>query len=190
MQVKVFVIHPGDTESEEELNRFLRSKRVLSMTRNFSDQNGAQWHFCVEYIEGGSPTTPGGRSEKTSRVDYRDKLSVEEFSRFAVLRECRRIIAKDEAIPAFAIFLDEQLAELAKFEEVTFSNLRKVNGIGDKKCEKYGARFIQLWEEKRGEKDAASGEPILENSGDGEPATGVLEGTEAEVREEGGAEIP
>lgn len=48
----------------------------------------------------------------------------------------------EEAIPAFAIFTDEELAGLAKLNELTVSKMLTVKGIGEKKTERYGQKFI------------------------------------------------
>ena len=52
MQFKLFSIPAtGDTEAEEELNRFLRSHRAVSVQKELV-QGGhtAYWCFCVEYL--------------------------------------------------------------------------------------------------------------------------------------------
>jgi hypothetical protein len=55
MQFKLFSIPAtGDAEAEEELNRFLRSHRVVSVEKELV-QGGhtAYWCFCVEYLLNG-----------------------------------------------------------------------------------------------------------------------------------------
>lgn len=55
----------------------------------------------------------------------------------------RKQIAKDEAIPAYAVFTDAELAELAKMEGVlSLAKMKTVKGIGEKKIEKYGQHFL------------------------------------------------
>lgn len=78
------------------------------------------------------------------------------FKRFSFFRSIRKQIAQDQAIPAYAIFTDKELAEVAKIEGLTLQNLQTVKGIGKKKIERYGQVFIDLClqetrDEKKGE---------------------------------------
>lgn len=42
----------GDISSEDDLNRFLRSHRVLQVERHFCADGGGFWALLVEYVEG------------------------------------------------------------------------------------------------------------------------------------------
>src|SRR5271166_2362659 len=60
--------------AEEELNRFLRSHRVLNVDRPWVDEGSESfWSFCVDYLETWQDgrAAQGGASER-GRVDYRD----------------------------------------------------------------------------------------------------------------------
>lgn len=63
-----------DGQAQEELNSFLRSKRVLAVEKVFVN-NG--WSFCVEWLEGGK--APATAKRGNPKVDYREILSVEDF---------------------------------------------------------------------------------------------------------------
>jgi len=44
MQIRTFMLPShGDLQAEEELNRFLRSHRVLQVERHFCADNGGYW---------------------------------------------------------------------------------------------------------------------------------------------------
>lgn len=148
----------------EELNVFLRSHRILTVQRELVNC-GAQscWCCCVEYLENGKPISETfSRTGTREKVDYRNVLSEADFAKFRILRECRKVIAEADAVPAYAVFLDEHLAEMSKLAEITITEMRKISGIGEKKAEKYGTRIIALFEEKR---NAASGQSLPKNSG-------------------------
>lgn len=72
-------------------------------------------------------------------------LSEVEFEKFSKLRECRKAIAKEEAIPAYAVFTDAELAELVKLNELNLVSVKKISGIGTGKSERYGQRIIDLY---------------------------------------------
>jgi superfamily II DNA helicase RecQ len=124
----------------EELNRFLRSHRVLAVERRLvEDGANSCWTFCVEYLDAGAGATPF-RAE--GRVDYKEVLAPEQFARFSRLRELRKALADQEAVPPYAIFTNEQLAALVRLERATKQAMATVPGIGEAKVAKYGDRFL------------------------------------------------
>lgn len=138
MQIKIYAIPlPGGETQTEEMNLFLRSKKVLEVSEQVvSNERGAYWCFRIRYLD----EAPAGERQK---VDYREVLDKETFQRFSRLREIRKQVALDESVPPFAIFSDAELAELAKTDPLTPAAMRGVKGIGEKKVEKYGARFTE-----------------------------------------------
>jgi hypothetical protein len=104
MAYRIFTVpihDPGPAEAE--LNGFLRSHRVLAVERKWVESAlNSYWTFCVDYLESAGGPTSGGRNGNHSgrgRIDYREKLSPEDFAVFARLRDLRREIAQEEAIP-------------------------------------------------------------------------------------------
>ena len=122
----------------EEMNAFLRTRRILQTESHLvSSEQGTFWCFCIKYLDEKAPVS--GRKKK----DYKKELDEMSFQRFARMREIRKKLAKEEGIPAYLIFSDEELAGLAKIEELTPAAMRTVKGIGEKKVEKFGPHFIQ-----------------------------------------------
>jgi len=140
MQIKIFSISvTGGEVLQDELNLFLRTKRILQTEKQLVVLNSsAFWCFCISYIENDEKNNFGSK-EKT---DYRKVLDEAAFLRFSALREIRKLVATEEGIFAYNVFTDAELAEIAKFDTVTLSVLKSIKGIGEKKVEKYGARFI------------------------------------------------
>lgn len=62
----------------------------------------------------------------------------------------RKAIADEESVPAFAVLTDEQMAAMAQLPELTEAAMRQIKGVGDKKAERYGARFIQALADEKG----------------------------------------
>jgi superfamily II DNA helicase RecQ len=121
----------------EEMNVFLRSKKVLQVEKHFlPTAQSASWTFCISYLDDSPPVT------EKARVDYRQVLDEVSFKRFSKMREIRKQLADDMAVPAFAIFNDEEMSNLAKMEDLTLAKMKTVKGIGDKKIEKYGQHFL------------------------------------------------
>lgn len=143
MQLKFFTIPATCPELEERgLNNFLLTHRVLEVITNFtSTSSSIAWHICVKYITG----TPEVGKVVKGKVDYKETLESEVFDLFSRLRAIRKQIATEEAIPAYAIFTDEELVRIAQSKEVNRKTMLSVSGIGEKRFEKYGVMLIDLF---------------------------------------------
>lgn len=142
MQFKLFTVSVLDTEPEnEKLNQFLSSHKVIEVDKQLISLHGMHyWTFCVKYLIGEVPTR--NNLKYPEKIDYREVLSENEFKRFANFRTIRKQLADSEALPAFAIFTDAELAEMAKFEILTKATMLEIKGIGEKKMQKYGEKFL------------------------------------------------
>lgn len=140
MQIKLIAVPViGGEALNEDLNAFLRSKKVIQMDHQLVNQpGGALWCFCIKYVEDYSAF-----NKSREKVDYRQILDEASFQRFSTLRAIRKQLAESEGLPAFAIFSDEELAGLSKIESLTLASMKNVQGIGEKKVKKYGHHFIQ-----------------------------------------------
>jgi ATP-dependent DNA helicase RecQ len=63
---------------------------------------------------------------------------------FASLKALRSAIARDEQVPAYVVFADRTLAELAARKPRTTAGLLEVRGVGQAKLDKYGERFLAV----------------------------------------------
>lgn len=146
MQVKLFTISVGDDGKQQaELNAFLRGHKVLDVAQHIvQNERGGYWCFCVRYIENSEGAANPRNLQYKEKVDYRMVLDEATFKVFSRLREARKQIATDDAIPAFAVFTDEELSELAKLPELTAKTMLTVKGVGEKKIERYSERFLHL----------------------------------------------
>ena len=62
----------------------------------------------------------------------------------AALKALRRELATDQGIPAYAVFPDRTLIELAHERPANLEAMRGIHGIGEAKLERYGALFLDL----------------------------------------------
>lgn len=121
----------------QELNKFLRSNRVLLCEQQLVTVPEAIWCFCIRYLE-----DKESKDKTDSKIDYKSVLSPEQFADFAILRSNRKKIAEENAIPAYAIFTNKELADIVLAECSSPAELLKVEGIGKKKAEKYGQQIL------------------------------------------------
>jgi superfamily II DNA helicase RecQ len=133
-------------EVESELNRFLRSHRILTVHHEFvSDGESSFWYFAVEYLKSDSATRhPATDRSGKKRIDYKEVLSPEDFSVFAVLRNWRKQTAERAGVPVYTIFTNEQLATIVTKRIHSKKALRDIEGVGEARMEKYGDAVLQV----------------------------------------------
>ncbi|MDD2240508.1 MAG: HRDC domain-containing protein [Kiritimatiellae bacterium] len=147
----------GDAGLQEDLNRFLRSHRVLTVQREFVAQgDNSFWALAVEYLEGPAPSGPGSARAGKPRVDYKEVLSPEDFAMFAQLREWRKAVAEREGVPVYAVLTNEQLAAVATRRPASAAELREVEGLGEAKAAKYGEGVLAVVKASLGGPTSAS----------------------------------
>ncbi len=80
------------------------------------------------------------RSSKTrTPATELEGLEAEAFLR---LKALRTKIAKAQKVPAYVIFPDRTLIEMAVARPASLSDMAEIGGVGVKKLERYGARFL------------------------------------------------
>ncbi|MFI4875651.1 MAG: DNA helicase RecQ [Blastopirellula sp. JB062] len=62
---------------------------------------------------------------------------------FEALRALRREKAEEAGIPAYVVFGDSSLREMARRRPSNLESFRLIKGVGDKKCQDYGETFTQ-----------------------------------------------
>lgn len=142
MQIEVFYLEEGDSEGLEKCNLFLRSNKILAVESSFFAGQNAKWSILVRYIANSSKKIIGNNSD---RIDYKEILSDHEFARFAKMRDARKVMSDEMQIPAYVIFTNDELSQLSKMESLTLDNISSVDGIGVKKKEKFGLRFLDVY---------------------------------------------
>jgi superfamily II DNA helicase RecQ len=141
MQVNLFHIGVGDCVAQEEMNRFLRGHRVLTLDRQWT---GYGWSFCVTWQETKNESRESGSREVSSRVDYKEVLDAATFALFSDLRAARKSLAEKESLPAYAVFTNEQLAEISRMRCATATELGKIEGVGKARVDKYGTAVLTV----------------------------------------------
>ncbi|MGH9319120.1 MAG: DNA helicase RecQ [Vicinamibacteria bacterium] len=101
------------------------------------------------------PDRPDRRDRKTSSFEAPSRSAPEapvvspvDESLFERLREKRREIARDRNVPAYVIFHDRTLAEMARRRPSSLDAMRSISGVGEAKLEKYGSLFLEVIRER------------------------------------------
>jgi superfamily II DNA helicase RecQ len=142
MQIKFFTVPINCIDSfNDEINRFLISHKILEIEKHLvQSSSGACWCLCINYL-----ASPASQFQQKIKIDYKEVLDEKTFTVFQRLREIRKNIADEDAVSAFVVFTDAELAEISKLTEITEESLKKIQGIGEKKVEKYGFRLLSMF---------------------------------------------
>ncbi|WP_298442978.1 DNA helicase RecQ [uncultured Ferrimonas sp.] len=82
-------------------------------------------------------TKSSGRKSRALPQQYDRKL-------FAKLKNLRRTLADEAGVPPYVVFNDATLAEMAAEMPTQPFELLGINGVGERKLERFGAPFLQL----------------------------------------------
>ena len=120
-------------------------KDLISL--NYLKQAGSEYPIIM-LTEKSRPVLAG--TEKIFLVKNATKIeaamndvSYEEML-FNRLRTTRSALAREENVPAYLIFSDATLLELASYLPLTIEDLSKISGFGEIKLAKYGRKFLEV----------------------------------------------
>jgi len=91
---------------------------------------------------------PRGKASRSStgkpKIDPSLGLDAEAQERFEALKSWRSEVAKEHGLPAYVIFQNTTLAEMARQVPVDLVELGEISGVGAKKLEAYGAEILRV----------------------------------------------
>ncbi len=90
------------------------------------------------------------KEEPQTTAEIRN-LSSAQAELYDVLRELRGVLAKEAGVPAYVVFSNATLADMARKKPQTMSAFKKVSGVGEIKAAWYGAAFLKEIEKYLGE---------------------------------------
>jgi ATP-dependent DNA helicase RecQ len=68
----------------------------------------------------------------------------------AALKDLRTRLAKAQRVPAYVVFSDRTLIELATHRPDSLRAMREIHGVGDAKLERYGSAFLEVVQARSG----------------------------------------
>lgn len=89
------------------------------------------------------------RLDTATRAAKSDKLSSKNYDKklFAKLRKLRKSIADEDGLPPYVVFSDATLIDMADILPTSYGEMLAVNGVGQRKLEKYADSFLDLIQE-------------------------------------------
>ena len=145
MQVEFFSIPVLDpANATAALNRFLATHPQARVEKQLIDVGlDSIWSVSVTVPSPGVDSPPAetlhpARPGNPKKVDYRAILTPHQWERYRLLREFRKQVTTRDGLPAYAMALNEQLAEIVTRCPVSLAELTQVSGFGQARVEKYG----------------------------------------------------
>lgn len=89
------------------------------------------------------------RLDTAARAAKNDKLVTKNYDKklFAKLRKLRKAIADEDGLPPYVVFSDATLVDMADILPTSYGEMLAVNGVGQRKLEKYADAFLDLIQE-------------------------------------------
>jgi ATP-dependent DNA helicase RecQ len=86
------------------------------------------------------------RSERSSSTRKGAKAAVPagDQALLTALKACRLELAREREVPAYVIFPDATLLEMASLRPGTMKLMAQINGVGPRKLEEFGALFLRV----------------------------------------------
>ncbi len=85
-----------------------------------------------------------GSVKKKAAVKNLEIESDADMELFEALKSARQTIAKKKNVPAYVIFHNKTLAEMAKQKPQNFDEMMEIGGIGEAKLKRYGKPFLDV----------------------------------------------
>jgi ATP-dependent DNA helicase RecQ len=91
--------------------------------------------------------TRGSKPAKAPRgKDKRPPLELDErgLARYTALKAWRAAVAREHNLPAYVVFHDTTLAEMAQTAPDSLAALGQISGVGARKLEVYGSEILRI----------------------------------------------
>lgn len=87
----------------------------------------------------------GSRGERRGRAAAASAVVDDgDLALFEALKALRTRLAQQQGVPAYVVFSDRTLAELASHRPTSPRAFREIHGVGDAKLERYGEAFLEV----------------------------------------------
>jgi ATP-dependent DNA helicase RecQ len=150
--IKTFGV--GKEHSKDEWSSILRQLFAAGALRTASAEHGgfALTPKGVEILYGretillrSDPLTPRERRRKEAPTldEATDRI-------LSALKRKRRALAQEEGVPAYVIFADRTLIDMAEKRPATLDEMLQVHGVGERKVARYGDAFLDALNEALG----------------------------------------
>ena len=167
MKLKVITLRldPATGKFDDgELQEFLQHREALDVSEHFFvHERVSTWALLVSYRDKEDP--PGKARSKEPRPDPAADLSAEDRPLYEALRQWRNDRARREGRPAYVLFTNRQMADIASRRPETLPGLEAIPGIGEGRARDLGEEVLAMVRSQPPRVEG-SGEPAIEKAGD------------------------
>ncbi len=146
MRYKIFSVpvEPGEAlDKERKLNEFLDATNVKRVFASIANQpEGPVWSVLFFY-EDGAPAAQKTPASPGAIVDPGTQLTREQARSIVALKKWRADAAAVEGVPLYMVAQNKWLEEMVRMPARTLDDLKKVNGFGEWRVQKYGAKIVE-----------------------------------------------
>jgi ATP-dependent DNA helicase RecQ len=134
----------GCLRTESEYNTLVLTEQARAVLRG--EQSVRLRQPAVSAVRGGSRARGrGATGSGTGRAKAPPRpLDEAGLARFHALKAWRAGVAREHNLPAYVVFHDATLAEMARESPVSLAELAGINGVGTKKLEAYGDEILRV----------------------------------------------
>jgi ATP-dependent DNA helicase RecQ len=86
----------------------------------------------------------GGGKRAKARATTAAVVGEADAGLLAALKALRMKLAQAQGVPAYVVFSDRALVDMATHRPTTLQTFREMHGVGETKLERYGAQFLEL----------------------------------------------
>lgn len=117
------------------------------IANDYLELTGAQ--YPVVHVTNRGWDVLDGKKQVFRKIDKKpvNYVSADESDVFVALRKTRLEIAHEQGVPAFMIFSDKSLRDMAEKMPQNASEMLEVSGVGQTKLERYGKQMIETIKE-------------------------------------------
>ncbi len=83
-------------------------------------------------------------TQRAARPAAKMLVSEEDAPLLSALKAKRRAFAEDNRVPAYVVFNDKTLIEMAEVKPETLDEMARIGGVGAKKLDQYGSAFLEV----------------------------------------------
>ncbi|MEM5469155.1 DNA helicase RecQ [Celeribacter marinus] len=145
-QLSVFGI--GKEYDKRQWNAVFRQMMGADLVRPNPDRHGALYMTepAVPILKGEGEITLRRDTIVRAKKDpmVRSLVSEEDAPLLSALKAKRRALAEEARVPAYVVFADRTLIEMAEKRPDTLDAMARIGGVGAKKLERFGALFLSV----------------------------------------------
>ena len=87
---------------------------------------------------------PARVSRRAAREAARADLPAPDLAMLAKLKDLRLSLAREQRVPAYVVFPNATLIEMARVRPASLDEMRQISGVGPRKLEQFGPQFLEV----------------------------------------------